>query len=69
MSKNKGLAVDPTKVTDGVRVEHREWNDPTSHPQRGTVIVRLDGTREVAWDGTTAYDTLTAKLARNLTTI
>lgn len=62
-------AVNPAKITDGALVEHTEWTDGTYRPQRGTVIVRLDGSREIAWHGTTAYNRLTEDLAAKLVRI
>lgn len=64
----KRRAVDPQTITDGARVEHIEWADGF-RPQLGTVIVRRDNTREIAWDGTTAHNTLTAELAAKLVQI
>lgn len=62
-------AVNAAKIPDGACVEHTEWTDGTYKPQRGTVIVRLDGSREIAWHGTTAYNPLTPDLAAKLVRI
>nr|WP_012476916.1 hypothetical protein [Streptomyces sp. 44030]ABC67348.1 hypothetical protein pRL1.19 [Streptomyces sp. 44030] len=58
-----------TKITNGARVEHTEWTDGTFRPQRGTVLVRQDESREITWDGTSARNALTADLAAKLVQI
>ena len=64
----KHHGIDPTQITNGSRVEHDEWADGY-RPQLGTVIVRTDGIREVAWDGTSARNLLTHQLATRLVRI
>lgn len=59
--------VDLATIPDGARVEHTEWADGF-WPQLGTVV-RIHGTRAVAWDGTTATNPLTEQLATKLVRI
>lgn len=64
----RGHGIDLAQITGGSRVEHDEWADGY-RPQLGTVIIRPDGHREVAWDGTSARNRLTRELAAKLSRI